>query len=623
MDLAHQLILISAGLVVLSILAGLASARIGAPLLLVFLALGMLAGEDGPGGIDFDNFGAAYVIGATALAVILFDGGLRTSRETLRLAAWPALVLATVGVAVTTGLVGAFAALALGFTWVEGLLAGAIVASTDAAAVFFLLNLRGTNLVKRVSATLEVESGLNDPMAVFLTVTFVELLHRGIPEWTWPTIGQFAAVFGVQLVGGAAIGLVGGYALLRAINALHLATGLYPILALSVALLLFAGAQTVGASGFLAVYLAGLVVGTRRHRATHVIDRFQDGIAWLSQIVMFVMLGLLVTPSDLTANLAVALAIAVFLLLVARPAAVVLCLWPFRFSWRERLFVAWVGLRGGVPIFLGTVPVLTGVPGAQQFFEIAFVVVLTSLLVQGWTVTTSARRLTLALPPEPAPPQRAEIDLPDEVGRNMVTYTVQDQSAAAHRGLADLPLDSETTVVAVIRDGATTPPERVGALAPGDYVLLLAPAEGLQGLDRVFGTVPKRDRRGRDQAVLGEFAFPGDIALDELAKLYDVPVPANAAGMSADAYLRQALKRRPVVGDRLALGEIELIVRAVESNRITQVGVELDPHPTSALHRDETAAWLRDLRAGVRALGRKLRPARFPGLGTQNRRDAR
>lgn len=610
MDFAHQLVLVAAGLVFLSIFAGLVSSRIGAPLLLVFLALGMLAGEDGPGGIDFDDFQTAYLIGAVALAVILFDGGLRTSRETLRLASWPALALATAGVVLTAGLTGAFAAVVLETGWLEGLLAGSIVASTDAAAVFFLLHLRGSKLVKRVSATLEAESGLNDPMAVFLTVTCVELLRRGVPEPSWAAVGDFAAVLGLQIVGGAAIGVAGGYALLRLINALRLATGLYPILALSGALLIFAGAQTVGASGFLAAYLAGVALGTRRHRATQVIDRFQDGLAWLCQIVMFLMLGLLVTPSELVDTLVPALAIAGFLLLAGRPLSVVLCLAPFRFSWRERLFVCWVGLRGGVPIFLGTVPVLAGLPGAAQYFEIAFVVVLTSLVIQGWTVTFTARRLNLALPPDPAPPQRVDVDLPEDLGRDMVTYTVQDGSAGADRKLEDLRLSADTSVVSVIREGAMRSPHEAGRLAPGDYVILVTPAERLPALDQIFGRPPAPDRRGRDRAVLGEFAVPGEAELGRLARMYDLPIPAATAGRTVGAFMRHHLRKRPVVGDRLRLGTVELIVREVQDERIVQIGLELDPQPLPAMRKDVLLIWLRHFRARVRNLAKRLRPRR-------------
>lgn len=605
MDIAHQLILVGAGLVFISIFAGLASARIGAPLLLVFLALGMLAGEDGPGGINFDDFEVAYTIGATALAIILFDGGLRTTRETLRLSSWPALVLATVGVVVTAGLTGLFAMLVLDVGLIEGLLAGSIVASTDAAAVFFLLTLRGTNLVKRVSATLEVESGLNDPMAVFLTVTCVELLRNGLPDASWAVAGDLALVLGLQLAGGAAIGLLGGYALLRLINSLQLASGLYPLLALSGALTIFASAQVVGASGFLAAYLAGVVLGTRRHRATQLIERFQDGAAWLCQIVMFLMLGLLVTPSELLDSLVPALAIAAFLILIGRPLAVIPCLLPFRFTWRERLFVSWVGLRGAVPIFLATVPVLAGLPDARLYFDITFVVVLTSLLIQGWTVTLSARYLNLALPPNPPPPQRIDIDLPDEVGLDLITYTVQEGSASANRRISSLALGADTSIVSVMRDGLMRDPDGVGALAPGDHVILVTPAENLPTLDRQFVRPPKPDRRGRDQAVLGEFAFSGDVELAGLARMYDIPIPLASQTLTADAFMRQHLKGQPLVGDRLRLGTVEFIVRELSDGRISQIGLELDPQPLSFLRRDLIRVWFHDMKSKLRRLFKK------------------
>ncbi len=600
MDLGNQLILIGAGLIFVSIFAGLVSARVGAPLLLVFLALGMLAGEDGPGGIAFDDFQSAYTIGAAALAIVLFDGGLRTRRETLRLASWPALVLATLGVLLTAALTGAFARLVLGLGWVEGMLAGAIVGSTDAAAVFFLLHLRGTNLVKRVSATLEAESGLNDPMAVFLTVTCVELLRGGVPDMNWATALDFAGMFALQIAGGAVVGLAGGYVLLRLVNGLELATGLYPVLALSGALIIFAGAQNLGASGFLAAYLAGIVLGNRRHRATQLIDRFQDGLAWLSQIVMFLMLGLLVTPSTLLERLLPALAVAAFLIVVGRPAAVLLCLLPFRFAWRERAFIAWVGLRGAVPIFLGTVPVLAEVPNARLFFDLAFVVVLTSLVVQGWTLNGAARLFNLALPPPPAPSYRFDVDLPPDVGRDMAAFTVQDGSAAAGRPLDAIGLDRDLDVVAIVREGTMRRPNDTGALIPGDYVVLLGPPERLAELDTVFGRPPEPDPRGRDTEVLGEFSFDGGLPVGELAAMYDLSVPEAEHGLSLDAFLRRHLRDDPVVGDRLRLGAIELIVRRLRDGAIDQVGIELDPKPLPALRGDVLRIWLRHWRGRLR-----------------------
>ncbi|MGH6962764.1 MAG: potassium/proton antiporter, partial [Dongiaceae bacterium] len=278
MELASQLILIGAALILLSILAGLMSSRIGAPLLLVFLVLGMLAGEDGPGGIEFDDFRTAFLIGSVALAVILFDGGLRTRYAAFRLVLWPAMVLATVGVIVTAAITALAADLLLDLNWIEALLVGSVVASTDAAAVFFLLNQHGLSLQQRVSATLEIESGINDPMAIFLTLTCVELLLAGETTVSWGVLGDFI----VQMGGGAVVGVAGGYALLWLINRIVIAAGLYPIFAVAFALCLFAGAQVLGTSGFVAVYLAGLILGNNRHRASQIIERFHDGLAWLS-----------------------------------------------------------------------------------------------------------------------------------------------------------------------------------------------------------------------------------------------------------------------------------------------------------------------------------------------------
>lgn len=613
MDAGNQLILIGSGLVFISIFAGLVSSRIGAPLLLVFLALGMLAGEDGPGGLEFGDFGVAYTIGATALAIVLFDGGLRTHRDVLRQASWPALTLATVGVLFTAILTGAAAKLIFGLGWLEAFLVGSIIASTDAAAVFFLLHLRGTNLVKRVRATLEAESGLNDPMAVFLTVSLVELLRAGgadIFSMTWGSLLDLAGLFLVQIAGGGLIGVAGGFALVWLINVTRLSTGLYPILALSSALLIFAGAQNLDTSGFLAAYLAGFVLGNQRHRATQIIDRFQDGVAWLSQIVMFLMLGLLVSPSRLLDTLLPALAIALFLIFLGRPLAVVACLLPFRFTWRERIFVSWVGLRGAVPIFLGTVPVLAELPNALVYFEIAFVVVLTSLLIQGWTINAAARRLNLALPPPPDPSPRFDVDLPSDVGRDMAAYTIQESSAAVGRRPADLPLSAEVDIVSVIRDGAMRSTREIGALLPADYVVLIAPPEQLAQLDRIFGVPSKADPQGRMEAVLGEFAFPGSTKVGELREAYDLPIPAQDKDLSLDMFMRRHLRDTAGEGDRLRLGDVELIVRKLDQGRIAQVGIELDPTPLPTIRRDLFLVWWWHLRERLTRPWRKLRARR-------------
>lgn len=387
MESAAYILLLGSTLVVMAIAAAAATGRIGAPILLVFLALGMLAGEEGPGGIAFENYELAYLFGGLALAIILFDGGARTSRRVFRLAARPAGVLATLGVALTAALTGAFAAWLFGFGWVEAGLLGAIVASTDAAAVFSLLGGRGLKVSPHVEATLEAESGLNDPIAVFLVLSLVSILTGTAPE-TW--YGWVISVVW-QAAGAIMIGLAAGWLILQAQKRLNMARGLYPIFAMAGGIAAFAFAQSLGASGFLAVYLAGVVYGNGDRREAKLVASALDGFAWLAQIGLFLMLGMLVLPSHLIAVAPGALAVAAFLILVSRPLAVFISLIPFRFTPRERAFVSWTGLRGAVPIFLGVIPVLTGVENANLYFSIAFAVVLVSLLVQGWTIPLAAR----------------------------------------------------------------------------------------------------------------------------------------------------------------------------------------------------------------------------------------
>ncbi|MGE5537206.1 MAG: potassium/proton antiporter [Gemmatimonas sp.] len=608
MELAHHLILIGAGLVVLSIFAGLVSSRVGAPLLLVFLGLGMLAGEDGPGGLHFGDFDTAYLAGSLALAVILFDGGLRTTRQNLTLAFTPALVLATVGVVVTAGITGAAATWLLGLHWAQGLLIGAIVGSTDAAAVFFILHLRGLHVRERLSATLEVESGFNDPMAIFLTMLGVNLLQAGMMTLSWETAGHVIGLFLRQMIGGGLLGFVGGTVLLRLINRLDIASGLYPVLALAGAMLIFAVAQTFDASGFLAIYLVGFMLGSRRHRATELINRFSDGFSWLAQILMFLMLGLLVTPTELLPALAPSVGVALVLMFIARPIAVWLCLKPFAFDSREIAFVAWVGLRGAVPIFLATIPVLAGVEGSRVFFSVAFVVVLISMTVQGWSVAGLARYLGLELPPHPAPPVHAELDLPGTGERTMTAYTVAPFSMATRRRLDRMRLPNGISIVTVIRDGAMTAPDQIRRLAPNDYVLILAKAEQIPMLDRLFAAGLQRTARSHPEEMLGEFVLDGSGNLGAVAELYEFPVPPGLRRLTVGRFLRLGLRRQPRPGDRLRVGSVDLIVRAVDEGRILKVGLDPDPPPSGARSQiDGARIWML---AGVEAL-RQLLPPRF------------
>jgi NhaP-type Na+/H+ and K+/H+ antiporter len=386
---SHKLILLGGALGLLSIIAGVISRRLGAPVLLVFLALGMLAGDDHVLGIPFDDFGSAYLIGSVALAVILFEGGLNTPVAMLRLAFWPAAVLATIGVGVTAGILGAVISLIAGVPIAAALLAGAAAAPTDAAAVSALLRRAGAALPERLYALLEVESGLNDPMSVFLSF----LLLRLIAEPESVGVGDAVRLFFEEMAGGAALGLAGGWLLAQSLKRLPIEAPFAPVLVLTGGLAVFGLAQLLGTSGFLATYLAAVVTGATQHRARQDVEHFFEGMAWLAQIVLFLMLGLLVTPEDLPPYLPGALIGATVLILLARPVAVFACLLPFRFNLRETALASWVGLRGAVPIYLSIIPGLADPQRDERLFASIFILVVASLVAQGWTVAPAARLL--------------------------------------------------------------------------------------------------------------------------------------------------------------------------------------------------------------------------------------
>jgi len=563
-------IFVGALLLVVSIVASDISSRLGAPLLLVFLLLGMLAGEDGPGGIRFDDFELAYVIGTLALAIIIFDGGLRTRRETFRVALWPAASLATVGVVVTAALVGIFAAWTLNLNWLQGMLIGAIVASTDAAAVFALLRHAGTTLQERVTSTLEIESASNDPMAIFLTVALLELMSAGKTQLDPVIVLAFVKQFGI----GALLGLAGGRLLVWLINRLRLHSGLYPLLASAGGILVFSATQQLGGSGFLAIFLTGLVLGNSQLQAAQNILRVHDGLAWLSQIVMFVILGLLVTPSEFLHIALPALAIAAFLIVVGRTAAVAVSLSPFLFGWREQAFVGWVGLRGAVPIVLALFPLMYGVENARLYFNVAFFIVLVSLLLQGWTIAPAARVLKLEVPPSTEPVQRITLDMPGHFEHEILSYEVQPGSLVAARDLATLEIPPGAQVVAVLRDGVPQPLRAELKFEPRDFVHLLAQAKSVAALNRLFDPhlAPERLEEHR---YFGDFVLNGDALLGDLASVYGIDIPAEQARKTLADYLTERSHGRVVVGDRAPLGNALLVVRELQDGRVSRVGLKI------------------------------------------------
>lgn len=617
MEFANQLILVGSGLILISIFAGTISSRVGAPLLLVFLILGMLAGEDGPGGIEFDDFELTYTFGSIALAIILFDGGIRTRLADLKSVSAPALVLATIGVVVTAGLTGVVAKLVLDIDWLEAMLVGSIVASTDAAAVFLLLHLKGLRLRDRLRSVLEAEAGLNDPMAVLLTITCVSFLT--VPDATFDgsTAATLLGQFLFQIAGGAAFGFVGGYLLLLIINRMTFAPGIYPVVAVVGALLIFSAAQEVGGSGFLAAYLAGLIVGNRRHKASMLIDRFMDGLAWLCQIAMFLLLGLLVTPSSLIPIVIPALIIALALIFVARPIAIGILLPWFGFKMRETAFVSWVGLRGAVPIFLGTIPVLSGIEHGQVFFGVIYIIVMASLVVQGWTVGAVADRLNVSLPPRPETPPRVGIDLPSSVGRDMTAYAVQPDSLALRRPLARLPLPDDVHLVCVLRDGSILMPDAIDTLSVGDDVLLLSGDERQGYLDRLFGAGRQRVF-GQEKDYPGAFVFDGDTPVGAVAEVYGFWIPPSQANMAIGAFVqRHVPRRRNRPERRLRLGTVDLVVGDRDASGLHRVHLDLDAPAGMRRSFDMTKVWLdanfiEPVGSALRAAWRKLRGAR-PG----------
>jgi cell volume regulation protein A len=588
LDSVSIAILLGAVLVMAGILSSLLALRFGAPLLLMFLLIGMLAGDSGPGQLRFDDVRLTYLVGSVSLALILFDGGLKTRFQSIRTVLAPSMLLATVGVLLTALITAPVAKYALDLNWVEALLVGAVVASTDAAAVFLLVHAQGLRLRPRVGATLEVESGTNDPFAVFLTLALVKLISVG-----GTSVWHVAMEFSQEVALGALIGVVGGRLVVLALNRVALPQGLHAPFVCTAALVIFGMSQIAHASGFLAVYLAGIIIGNRPTRAHNSVVAFLDAATWLAQIVMFVLLGLLVSPQRLLGSMLPAVGVALVLMLVARPVAVFLCLAPFRFNWREKMFVAWVGLRGAVAIFLASIPMLVELPKAYLYFDVAFVVVIISLLLQGWTLAFAARKLHVALPRTDKGPRRIELDLPGQLEQQLVGYAVRPKSLYLKRGL--IPSWSKPTLV--IRDQRILSPAEAEPVAAGDYIYLLAPPEKAESLDRFFVDMPPST--APDPHLLGDFMVLGDITLGDLANIYGVSVDPDQAALTLADYFDVHLDYAPTVGATLPLDTIVLVARSLGGGRVNVVGLRLPEDevpvvrltPGATLRRKTAAIW--------------------------------
>ncbi|OAV00725.1 potassium/proton antiporter [Moraxella catarrhalis] len=600
-------------LIFASIMTSTLSARLGVPLLLFFLGVGMLAGEEGILGIEFAEYNLANFIGQAALACILLDGGLRTSMRSFRVGLKPAVTLASLGVLVTVLVAGIFATWLLDVDWRLGVLMAAIVGSTDAAAVFSLLRNGGVKLNDRVQATLEIESGANDPLAILLVTAMIALnldpTSQGIGDIIFMLISQI----GIGLV----LGLLSGWALSKMLPKVYLADGMYAILILSAGLIVFGITNLLGGSGFLAVYLAGVVIGNTKVRATEHVLRVMDSFAWLSQAVLFVVLGLLVQPSSILEVIHYSLLIFIFLLFVARPIAVFSSLLPFRFGIREIGFISWVGLRGAVPITLAIIPVTMAVPGADLAFNITFGVVILSLLVQGATIPLMSRLFRVWVPTNNEPKAEHEIWVGDQANITLYEFEVKQGAFAIgrHPQAISSKFDAQAlSLFALVRHNKLVNVNEDTILKMGDVVWYAMRGDDASSIAKIFNNSATQYQKNSE--------FYGDWLLSPHARIADLPfynlaarslatnsssrlpkpvasaldiftVPpqvgalagvdedlvnklTEAKNQTVEEFMMQYLKTEPVKGDEVYLNETwSLIVRDVDGRgRLRGVGLK-------------------------------------------------
>lgn len=562
-------LLVGAVLLLLSIVLTPLSTRIGMPVLLMFFGVGMAAGEDGPGGIQFHDFDTAFLVGNLALAIILLDGGMRTKYESFRVGLKLAGSLSSIGVLITAGLTGWAALYFLHLPLLHALLLGAIVASTDAAAVFSLLQGRGLHLNERVSATLEIESGSNDPMAIFLTVLLLEMIEHHSTTLDMSALLLLLQQFGI----GAIAGVAGGAALSWLVRKLDLALGLYPLLVVTGGIFVFALTGLIEGSGFLAIYLVGLRLGNSGAPVLPNILQVNDGLAWLAQLGLFLILGLLVTPSQIMHIALPGLGIALVLTLIARPLAVFISLAPFGLNWREMTFISWVGLRGAVPIVLALFPIMAKIPEAQLLFNTTCVVVLFSLMLQGTTLSALARLLKLEVPAPRLPQRRFALKLPDQSDHELFLLPMREIKSEPIKAKS-LRLPKGSALVAIFRERELVLPSADTELQTEDWLAIAGSASLAADIGKLMTTAEKRERLMARQ-FFGDFTLSGDALLADLEQVYGITVDAEQRELTLSQIIAKRHRGHPVVGDSVMVGPVQLVVMAMEGDRVTRVGMKL------------------------------------------------